>query len=108
MDLISGQLLMQREVDGHVQDRNLGPGLLLLVVQDDLVLRDMGYFDVAAFAEIETGHAFWLSRIHLHALILAPMIFSAMAVRINGLIVIQQSRLQTSVEKLFGWLSSVE
>jgi len=45
------------------------------------------------------------NRIHLHALILAAMIFSAMAVRINGLIVTQQPRLQTSIEKLFGWLS---
>lgn len=235
MDLISGQLLMQREVEGHVQDRTLGPGLLPMVEQDDLVLRDMGYFDVAAFAVIEAKNAFWLSRlhgqasvaledgsalekrlastkadtlelkvtltqrghparliavraspevaarrrqvkkdkrkrngtrpskqalaredwnilvtnipvekcsadelirlyrqrwdieihfrawkqslhmhkalhritsrIHLHALILAAMIFSAMAVRINGLIVTQQPRLQTSVEKLFGWLS---
>lgn len=235
MDLISGQLLMQREVEGHVQDRTLGPGLLPMVAQNDLVLRDMGYFDVAAFAAIEARHAFWLSRlhgqasvalddgsalenrlastktdalelkvsltqrghparliavraspevaarrrqakkdkrkrngtrpskqalaredwnilvtnipvekcsadelirlyrqrwdveihfrawkqslhmhkalhrvtsrIHLHALILAAMIFSAMAVRIKGLIVMQQPRLQTSVEKLFGWLS---
>ena len=56
MDLISGKLLMQREVEGHVQDRTLGPGLLPMVERDDLVLRDMGYFDVAAFAVIEARH----------------------------------------------------
>jgi len=235
MDLISGHLLMQREVEGHVQDRTLGPGLLPMVEQDDLVLRDMGYFDIAAFAEIEARQAFWLSRLHgqasvvledgralekrlaetkagalelkvtltqrahparliavraspevaarrrqvkkdkrkrngtkpskqalaredwnilvtnipvekcsadelvrlyrqrwqieihfrawkqslhmhkalhritnrthLHALILAAMIFSAVAVQIKGLIVKQQPWIQTSVEKLFGWLS---
>lgn len=45
MDLISGQLPMQREVEGHFQDRTLGPGLLPMVEQDDPMLRDMGYFD---------------------------------------------------------------
>ena len=234
-DLISGQMLMQREVEAHVQDRTLGPSLLPMVEPGDLVLRDMGYFDVAAFVEIEAKQAFWLSRlhgqasvaledgsalenrlastkadalelkvtltrqahptrliavraspevaarrrqakkdkrkrngtrpskqalaredwnilvtnipmekcsadelvrlyrqrwdieihfrawkqslhmhqalhritnrIHLHSLILAAMIFSAMAVRINGLIVKRRLRTQTSVEKLFGWLS---
>ena len=235
IDLISGQLLMQREAEGHVQDRTLGPGLLPMIEKDDLVLRDMGYFDVAAFAAIEAKQAFWLSRLHgqasvaledgspfenrlasttvdtlelkvtltqqshparliavraspeiaarrrqakkdkrkrngtrpskqalaredwnilvtntpaekcsaeelvrlcrqrwdieihfrawkqslhmrkalhrvtsrthLHVLILAAMIFSAMAVRLNGLIAMRQPRIQTSVEKLFGWLS---
>ena len=234
-DLISGQLLMQRGAEGHVQDRTLGPGLLPMIENGDLILRDMGYFDVAAFAAIEAKQAFWLSRlhgqasvaledgsalenqlastkadalelkvtltqrghparliavraslevasrrrqtkkekrkrngtrpskqalaredwnilvtnipvekcsadelvrlyrqrwdieihfrawkqslhmhkalhritnrIHLHALILAAMIFSALAVRIKGLIENQQPRIQTSVEKLFGWLS---
>lgn len=31
MDLISRQLLMQREAEGHVQDRTLGPGLLPMI-----------------------------------------------------------------------------
>ena len=63
-DLISGHLLGHREVEGHVQDRTLGPQLLPMVEKGDLVLRDMGYFDVAAFAEIEAKQAFWLSRLH--------------------------------------------
>jgi hypothetical protein len=64
IDLISGQLLGHREVEGHVQDRTLGPELLPMVEKGDLVLRDMGYFDVAGFVEIEARQAFWLSRLH--------------------------------------------
>jgi hypothetical protein len=63
-DLISGQLLRQFETEGHVQDRTLGPELLPMVGEGDLVLRDMGYFDVSAIADVESKKAFWLSRLH--------------------------------------------
>jgi len=45
------------------------------------------------------------SRTHLHALILAAMIFSTLAVRIKLLILSRQPERQVSGEKLFGWLS---
>ncbi|MEO8615398.1 MAG: hypothetical protein ABI600_09675 [Luteolibacter sp.] len=45
------------------------------------------------------------SRIQLHALMLAAMIFSTLAIRINRLIIQQIPGLQASVEKLFAWLS---
>lgn len=64
IDLTSGCLLRHKDVEGHVQDRTLGPQLLPLVREGDLVLRDMGYFDVASFAVIEGRKAFWLSRLH--------------------------------------------
>lgn len=64
MDLMTGDLLRQKEIQGHVQDRSLGPELLPMVQEGDLVLRDMGYFDVKAFANIESRSAYWLSRLH--------------------------------------------
>lgn len=64
MDLMSGELLRQKETQGYVQDRSLGPELLTMIQKDDLVLRDMGYFDVNSFAYIESQDAYWLSRLH--------------------------------------------
>lgn len=64
MDLMTGELLRQKDTQGHVQDRSLGPELLPMVQAGDLVLRDMGYFDVKGFAQIESKSAYWLSRLH--------------------------------------------
>jgi hypothetical protein len=64
MDLVSGELLRQKETQGYVQDRSLGPELLPMITEGDLVLRDMGYFDVSSFAYIESQSAYWLSRLH--------------------------------------------
>ena len=45
------------------QDRELGKDLVDLVEEDDLVLRDMGYFSVNEFARIAQRGAYWLSRV---------------------------------------------
>ena len=66
-ELESGKTLDIKVVEGHVQDRTLGPRLLEQVEPGDLVLRDMGYFDVESFAAIEGKQAFWLSRLHAMA-----------------------------------------
>jgi hypothetical protein len=166
MNLVSGELLRQKETQGYVQDRSLGPELLPMIMEGDLVLRDMGYFDVSSFAYIESQSAYWLSRlhgqasvrlldgktleellsrttknsieirlyrqrweieihfrvwkqslemrralnritshVHLHALILTAMIFSALAIKIQKWVQKWKPRLEISVEKLFIWLS---
>jgi hypothetical protein len=57
MDLMTGELLRQKDVEGYIQDRTLCPELLPMVGEGDLVLRDMGYLDVKAFAHIESRSA---------------------------------------------------
>lgn len=64
MDLRSGQFLDCHEVEACTQDRSLGPRILDEVREGDLVIRDLGYFDVAAFQRIEELGASWLSRLH--------------------------------------------
>lgn len=64
MDLVSGQFIDCREVEACTQDRSLGPRLLDEVKEGDLVIRDLGYFDVAAFQRIEELGASWISRLH--------------------------------------------
>jgi hypothetical protein len=66
-ELFSGQILDIEVAEGHVQDRTLGPRMLEQIETGDLVLRDMGYFDVEGFATIEGKQAFWLSRLHAMA-----------------------------------------
>ena len=64
MDLASGQFIDCREVEACTQDRSLGPKLLDEVRKGDLVIRDLGYFDVAAFQRFEELGASWISRLH--------------------------------------------
>lgn len=64
MDLQSGQLIDCQEVEAYTQDRSLGPRLLDEVRKGDLVIRDLGYFDLAAFQRIEQCGAHWISRLH--------------------------------------------
>lgn len=64
MDLQSGQFIDCREVEACTQDRALGPRLLEEVQKGDLVIRDLGYFDIAAFHRIEEVGASWISRLH--------------------------------------------
>jgi hypothetical protein len=47
------------------QDKTIGKEFVAGVRQHDLVLRDMGYFILAEFDEIERRGAFWLSRLPL-------------------------------------------
>lgn len=48
------------------QDREIGKDLVDLIREDDLILRDMGYFSRKEFARIEERKAFWLSRVPIN------------------------------------------
>lgn len=63
-DLVSGELLPSHLSDGRHQDRANGPRIFDYLEAGDLVLRDMGYFDVEDFARIEQAGANWISRLH--------------------------------------------
>lgn len=62
-DIMSSQPLLAEQTAARVQDRVLGPKLLEHVAANDLVLRDMGYFALKDFRQIEAKKAFWLSRL---------------------------------------------
>lgn len=62
-DLLTGQTLINELHIATTQDKALGYELLEHLQANDLVLRDMGYFALAAFAHIEEKKAYWLSRL---------------------------------------------
>ena len=62
-NLNTGELLPTLLSEGKEQDRVNGHHLFEYLLAGDLVLRDMGYFDVSAFAQIEQLDAFWVSRL---------------------------------------------
>ncbi len=62
-DLLTGEPVFQTLHLATEQDRELGKDLVDLVEQDDLVLRDMGYFSVKEFDRIARRDAYWLSRL---------------------------------------------
>jgi len=64
MDLQSWQFIDCEEVEARTQDRILGPRLLDEIRERDLVIRDLGCFDVFGFQSIEQNGGFWLSRLH--------------------------------------------
>jgi hypothetical protein len=64
-DLLSGQVISHTLHSATEQDRSIGPEFLTEVRKDDLVLRDMGYFSLSEFDEIERLEAFWLTRVPL-------------------------------------------
>jgi hypothetical protein len=63
-NLLDGQPLTPIHTEGHVQDRTLGPRILNEIRPLDLVLRDLGYFDLSSFQTIEDKGAYWISRLH--------------------------------------------
>ena len=62
-NLSTGEIVSTLLTNGKEQDRVNGHQLFEHLRKGDLVLRDMGYFDVKAFAKIETQGAFWVSRL---------------------------------------------
>lgn len=71
-ELSSGGLLSIELTEGYTQDKSTGPRLLELVRPGDLVLRDMGYFDIKGFKAIESCAAHWISRLHGMATVTLP------------------------------------
>jgi hypothetical protein len=62
-DLLTGEPISEALHLATEQDRELGKDVVDLVGENDLILRDMGYFSLGEFARIEAGGAFWLSRL---------------------------------------------
>jgi hypothetical protein len=69
IDLLTGQPIHEAIHCATAQDKELGKDLVDLISENDLALRDMGYFILAEFSLIEQKGAYWLSRIPANVLI---------------------------------------
>jgi hypothetical protein len=64
-DLLCGEVVSHSLEAATEQDKTIGRELVAIVGENDLVLRDMGYFSLAEFLEIERRGACWLTRVPL-------------------------------------------
>jgi Transposase DDE domain len=64
-DLLTGQILFHSLHNATEQDKTIGKECLTQVRAGDLVLRDMGYFVLSEFDEIERRGGYWLTRLPL-------------------------------------------
>jgi hypothetical protein len=64
-DLLSGEVAGHSLQSATEQDKTIGKEFVAIVQENDLVLRDMGYFSLAEFVEIERRGAYWLTRLPL-------------------------------------------
>jgi len=62
-DLLSSTVISHSLHLATTQDKTIGPDLLEEIKKDDLILRDMGYFSLNIFSEIEEKGAYWLTRL---------------------------------------------
>ena len=62
-DLLTGTPVFMKRYKGTEQDKTIAPIILDFVQNGDLVLRDMGYFVIHIFDQIEEKGADWLSRL---------------------------------------------
>lgn len=65
-DLLTGEPVTGTLHLATQQDREIGKDLVDLIQENDLILRDMGYFSRYEFARIEERKAFWLSRVPIN------------------------------------------
>ena len=64
-DLVSGEVVSHTLEAATEQDKVIGREFVSMVEEKDLVLRDMGYFSLSEFVEIERRGAYWLTRLPL-------------------------------------------
>jgi len=64
-DMLSGEVASRSLPSATEQDKTIGKEFVAMVKENDLVLRDMGYFSLAEFVEIERRRAYWLTRLPL-------------------------------------------
>ena len=64
-DLLASAIVSHTLQAATEQDKTIGKDFVAEVRAGDLVLRDMGYFSLAEFDEIERRGAFWLTRLPL-------------------------------------------
>ena len=60
-DLLTGSIVSQSLQAATEQDKSFGKEFVIEVHCGDLVLRDMGYFSINKFTEIEQRQAWWLT-----------------------------------------------
>lgn len=64
-DLLRGEVVSHTLEAATEQDKTIGKEVVAIVHENDLILRDMGYFSLAEFIEIERRGAWWLTRMPL-------------------------------------------
>lgn len=64
-DLLTGSPVSHSLQAATEQDKSIGKEFVIEVRRGDLVLRDMGYFSLSEFTEIERRKAWWLTRLPL-------------------------------------------
>lgn len=64
-DLLSGTVVSHSLEQATTQDKTIGKETIENLKAGTLVLRDMGYFSLSEFDEIERQEAFWLTRLPL-------------------------------------------
>jgi hypothetical protein len=64
-DLLCGEVASHTLEAATEQDKTIGKEFVAMVRENDLVLRDMGYFSLAEFVEMERRGAWWLTRVPL-------------------------------------------
>jgi len=64
-DLLSQTIISHSLEAATTQDKLIGKEVIVEIVRGDLVLRDMGYFSLNEFDEIEMRGAWWLTRLPL-------------------------------------------
>ena len=62
-DVLSNSILHQSFAPARESDKKIGRQLVEDISKGDLVLRDMGYFSIESFRQIEQCSAFWISRL---------------------------------------------
>jgi len=64
-DLLAGEVCSHSLHSATEQDKTIGKEFVPTVRESDLVLRDMGYFALSDFVELERRGAYWLTRVPL-------------------------------------------
>ena len=64
-DMLRGEVASHTLEAATEQDKTIGKEFVAMVRENDLVPRDMGYFSLAEFVEIELRGAWWLTRVPL-------------------------------------------
>jgi len=64
-DLLCGEVASHTLEAATEQDKTIGKEVVAIVRENDLVLRDMGYFSLSEFVEIQRRGAWWLTRVPL-------------------------------------------
>jgi hypothetical protein len=64
-DLLSQTIISHSLEAATTQDKTIGKEVIVAIGPGDLVLRDMGYFSLSEFGEIELRGAWWLTRLPL-------------------------------------------